>query len=65
MIQLSSEDALFVKKALEKQVEFETKFLIDTNQGRILLDRVDFEQRLVERGRLIRVLENFRGGLEV
>lgn len=65
MIQLSNEEAILVKKALEKQVEFETKFLIDTKQGRILLDRVDFEQRSVERGRLIRVLENFRGGLEV
>lgn len=56
MIQLSNEDALIVKKALEKELRYETTFLVSTNQGRILLGEGEFEKRLLARDELIRVI---------
>ncbi len=49
MIQLSNEDALLVKKALEKELRYETTFLVSTSQGRILLEEGDFAKRLLAR----------------
>lgn len=56
MIQLSNEDALFVKKALEKELRYETTFLVSTSQGRILLEENEFTKRLLARDELIRVI---------
>lgn len=56
MLRLSNEDALLVKKALEKELAYETTFLISTSQGRILLEEGDFAKRLLARDELIRVL---------
>ncbi len=64
MIQLSNEDALLVKKALEKELRYETTFLISTSQGRILLEEGDFAKRLLARDELIRVLGVIERGLK-
>ena len=63
MIQLSNEDALLVKKALEKELAYETTFLISTHQGRILLEEGDFAKRLLARDELIRVLGVIERGI--
>lgn len=63
MIQLSREDALFVKKALEKELRYETTFLVSTDQGRILLGEGEFEKRLLARDELIRVIGAIERGL--
>ncbi len=65
MIHLSNEDALLVKKALEKELSYETTFLISTSQGRILLEEGDFAKRLLARDELIRVLGVIERGLSV
>ena len=64
MIQLSNEDALLVKKALEKELRYETTFLVSTSQGRILLEEGDFAKRLLARDELIRVLSIIEKGLK-
>mgnify|MGYP006920861986 CR=1 FL=1 len=63
MVQLSNEDALLVKKALEKELAYETTFLISTSQGRILLEEGDFAKRLLARDELIRVLGVIERGI--
>ena len=63
MIQLSNEDALIVKKALEKELRYETTFLVSTNQGRILLGENEFTKRLLARDELIRGLSIIERGL--
>ena len=64
MIQLSNEDALLVKKALEKELAYETTFLISTSPRRILLEEGDFAKRLLARDELIRVLGVIEKGLK-
>ena len=64
MIQLSNEDALLVKKALEKELSYETTFLISTHQGKILLEENEFTKRLLARDELIRVLGVIERGLK-